>query len=89
MPISREEWDQGVINPALPISDLLRSRPDLAFTVEDVLNMLIAEEGRGISVEDVEQALDILVSSGRIHKKETRGQRWYTIVQRRMGFLRE
>jgi hypothetical protein len=75
----------------LPIVDSLARRPDLAFTAREVIQMLAATWGRTATLEEVELALDTLLSEGRLQKEEIEGQQWYayTIDERRLGFLRE
>ena len=54
--------------------------------------MLSEVIARIASLEEVEQALDSLVSQGIVEAKELEGQRWYTLIEqgeRRLGFLRE
>jgi hypothetical protein len=89
MPISREEFEQGRIDLALPIARLLAGFPDLAFTAEEVQQMVVEIEGRNSTLVEVEQALGSLVLEGRVQRKEMSGQQWYAIVRKRLGFLRE
>jgi cell division FtsZ-interacting protein ZapD len=51
--------------------------------------LLIEIEAREAVLAEVEQALHTLVSQGRIEVKEIAGQRWYTMVVRRLGFPEE
>ena len=93
MPISREEFQQRRIDLTLPVANLLSDRPDLAFTVEEVRQMLIATSAREATAQEVQQALEALVSRGEIEVAELEGQQWYayTVVEppeRRLGFLR-
>lgn len=89
MPISREEFEQRRIDPALPVAGLLADYPDLAFTVEDIQQMLEEIKGRNATLEEVQQALDSLVARGRVEKAEIERQQWYTVARRRLGFLKE
>ena len=92
MPISRGEFQQRRIDLTVPILDLLSGRSDLAFTVEDIQQVLLETSWRRAVLEEVQQALATLVSSGRVEVAEFEGHRWYTVVervQRRLGFLRE
>ena len=89
MPISRDKFEHRRIDLTFSISDLLASHSDLAFTVEDVREMFTQTVGRNATMEEVEQALEALVSEGRVLKAEIEGQRWYTMVKRRLGFLKE
>ena len=88
MPLSREEFDQRRIDLTLPIVGLLSNRPDLAFTAEDVLQILIGRSARNVTAQEVQQALEALVSRGQIEVAEIEGQQWYayTVVERRIGF---
>ena len=92
MPISREEFQLGSVDLSLPIAHILRTRPDLAFTIQELLVLLGETVARITGLEEVEQALDSLVSQGIVEVKELEGQRWYTVIgqgERRLGFLRE
>ena len=92
MPISREEYRRGRIDLSIPVLDLIASRPDLAFTTEDVRQLLYQTAMRDASLGDVGLALETLVVRGEIELREIRGSQWYTIVEREgrtLGFLRE
>lgn len=89
MPISREELEQGRIDVSLPIARLLADRSDLGFGADEVQQLLMDLEGRNIGLDEVEQALEALVGRGRVQMGEVAGRRWYTIVQRRLGFRTE
>ena len=90
MPISREEFTRGRIDLMVPIAHLLEDYPDLAFTADEVLQMLIETTARNPSLEEVEQELDALASQQRVQVAELEGTRWYiiNIVERGIGFLR-
>lgn len=62
MPISREEFARGRIDLMVPIAHLLEDYPDLAFTADEVQQMLIETRARNPSLEEVEQGLDALAS---------------------------
>jgi hypothetical protein len=51
--------------------------------------MLIETDGRNAALDEVEQTLETLVAQARAQKAEFNGQQWYTIVRRRLGFLKE
>jgi hypothetical protein len=89
VPISREEFKQRRIDLTLPVVKLLSDRPDLAFTAEEVRQVLTTTSARDATVQEVHQALEALVSHGEIEVAEIEGQRWYayTVVERRLGFL--
>ena len=92
MPISREESQLGSVDLSLPIAHILRTRPDLAFTIQELL-VLLGETGARIATEDeIGRALNLLISQDIVEVKELEGQRWYTAMEqgeRRLGFLRE
>ena len=85
MPVSRDEFEQEQVDLALPLYALLTSNPDLAFTADELLQMLV-DTSRGTTLGDVYQALGSLVNQERVQLKEFDGQRWYTVVRRRLGF---
>ena len=92
MPISREEFEPGRIDLTLPILRLLTKLPNLAFTADDVHQMLNDSEARGVTLEEVDEALKSLVAQEQIQEREIQGYRWYTVVEkieRRLGFLPE
>ena len=93
MPITFEEYGAERIDLAVPIHKLLGDRPDLAFSSEDIMDMLIHSQMRNASYEEVVMALERLVAGGRAAAKEIEGGRWYTIAQavtrRRIGFRQE
>ena len=89
MPISREEFLQRRIDLAVPIAKFLRNDPERAYTAEEVWLYIIDVESRDSTLEAVEEALNRLVSQNRVEQAEFQEQRWYTIVQRRIGFLQE
>lgn len=82
MPITREEFEHGRIDLALPVARLLDAQPTLAFTAQEVLGLLVEALARNAKLEEVEQAPESLVSTGRIQKKEIAGTAWYTAVRR-------
>ena len=88
MPISQEEFEQERIDLSVPIADILADRPDLAFTAEEVGPLLVHITARSATVDDVREALDRLASVGSVQRKDIAGQRWYTGVRNRLGFLR-
>ncbi len=89
MPISREELEQGRIDITFPIRRVLASRPDLGFSAAETQHLLVEIEGRHAEVVEVERALESLVLRGQVQLRELEGQRWYTIVHRRLGFRTE
>ena len=89
MPISREELEQGRIDLTLPIMKILAGRPDLGFSPDEVQQLLVETEGRDAALAEVEKSLETLVLRERVQVREMEGRRWYTIVQRRLGFRTE
>ena len=92
MPISRDEFDQGRIDLALPIAHLLAASPHLAFTVEEVSLLLLDAAAREVAPDEVREVLEALASGSQVQAKEIEGRWWYTyrtIGERQFGFLRE
>ena len=89
MPISREELERGRIDLTLPIIKIIAGRPDLGFSPDEVQQLLAETEGREAALPEVEEALESLVLRERVRAREMEGRRWYTIVQRRLGFRTE
>ncbi len=92
MPISRDEFDQGRIDLALPITHLLATSPHLAFTVEEVRLLLLDTVAREVAPDEVQEVLESLASGGQVQAKEIEGRWWYTYYkfeERQLGFFRE
>lgn len=90
MPISREEFERGAIDLSLPIAQILSSRPDLAFSIEELQTLLNESSARDASLDEIGLALDSLITQNIVEAKELEGQQWYTLREqegRRLGFL--
>ena len=79
MPISREEFDQGRIDLAVPIMDLMAGRPAEAFTAPEVLDFLRDVAGRRATLGEIAFALEFLVTRRWALGKVVGGDRRYTI----------
>ena len=88
MPISREEFDRDRVGLPLAVSDLLSGSPVLAFTVDEVRQLLMESGAAEAGLDGVEGELDQLVSQGLVATREVEGQRWYAVVRSRFGSLR-
>lgn len=75
MPISRNEFDQGRIDLALPITHLLATSAHLAFTVEEVMLLLLDTAAREAGPDEVKEVLESLASGGQVQAREIEG-RW-------------
>jgi hypothetical protein len=93
MPLSREEFEAGLIDLTIPIRQVLESRPDLSFSSEEIRELLLQSQSRNATYEQVVLALEQLVSEGRAIARVIEGSKWYTIVEsetpRRIGFRQE
>ena len=89
MPISREELEHGRIDLTFPIRRVLVDHSDLGFSVAEIQQLLAETEGRNTEFAEVEAALETLALRGQVQMREMEGQRWYTIVHRRLGFRTE
>ena len=93
MPLSREEFEAGLIDLTIPIRQVLESRPDLSFNSEEVRELLLQSQSRNATYEQVVLALEQMVTDGRAIAKSIAGGKWYTIVEsetpRRIGFRQE
>ena len=89
MPISREELEEGRIDLTVPIVGILTSRPDLGLSAHEIQQLLLETDRRNAPIAEVERALEILVQRDRVRMGAIENQRWYTIVQRRLGFRTE
>lgn len=89
MPISREELEAGRFDLTLPILRILTGGPHLGFNAQEVQQLLMETDGRGATVTEVERALQVLVQRDSVRMWEMEDQRWYTVVERRLGFRTE
>ncbi len=88
MPISREEFDRDRVDSSSAVCDLLSGSPGLAFTLEEVRQLLMEVGATEAALEGVEEELDQLISQGLVGSREMGGQRWYVVVRSRFGSLR-
>ena len=88
MPISREEFDRDRVDSSSAVCDLLSGSPGLAFTLEDVRQLLVEVGATEAGLEGVEGELEQLVAQGLVASRETGGQRCYVVVRSRFGSLR-
>ena len=65
MPLSREEFEAGLIDLTIPIRQVLENRPDLSFSSEEIRELLLQSQSRNATYEQVVLALEQLVSEGR------------------------
>ena len=89
MPVSREELEEGRFDLAFPIVRILNDSSDLGFSAQEIQQLLVEVYGRDAPLADVELALENLVQRDRVRTREMGNQRWYTVVQRRLGFRTE
>jgi len=89
VPISREELEEGRIDLTFPIVQILTDNPDLGFNAQEVRQLLMEKHARDAPLVEVERALEILVQRDRVQMTEMADQRWYNVVQRRLGFRTE
>ena len=84
MPISRSKFESGELDPSLFLVEFLRSNPDYAYTMEELIEKL-ASKGIDLTAEKVESILRLLESRGRIESKMKYGVVYY-IYSKRIGF---
>jgi hypothetical protein len=89
VPISREELEDGRIALTFPILRILTESPDLGFSAQEVQQLLKEKDGRDATLVEVELALQALVQRNTVLMGEMEDQRWYTLMQRRLGFRTE
>ena len=89
MPISREELEGGRIDLTFPVVRILAATPDLGFSAEEVQQLLMEKDKREAPLVEVERALEIPVQRDRVRMREIENQRWYNLMQRRLGFRTE
>ena len=89
MPVSKEELEEGRFDLAFPIMRILTDSPDLGFSPQEIQRLLVEVYGREALLDEVKLALENLVQRDRVRMKEMGDQRWYTVVQRRLGFRTE
>ncbi|MBE0415691.1 MAG: hypothetical protein IBX36_04025 [Dehalococcoidia bacterium] len=85
MPISRDEFERGELDPSLFIVDFLRSSPDYAYTLEELIAEL-ASRGMDLAEEDLQDILSSLETRGRIESKTRRSMVYYIYRKPKLGF---
>lgn len=86
MPISREEFERGKPDPALPILKFLRSNPDIAFSLEQLHNIVLSNQ-IDLNIEALEEILHSLESQGKIETKKIDDVVYYICFRRPIGFV--
>ena len=84
MPISRREFESGEPDPSLLLTELLRSDPDCAYAVEELMDEL-ASRGMDLTAEEVQSILGSLEDRGKVESKVRYGMVYY-ICSKRIGF---
>ena len=79
MLISRQGFDGGRANIAIPIMRYLAVRRDEAFTADEIFTALLDVYGRRTTIAEVINPLRNLVNAGRIGSREIAGFPMYTI----------
>ena len=69
MPISREEFEKGKPDSALPILKFLRSNPDTAFSLKQLHNIVLSNQ-IDLNIEALEKVLRSLESEGKNRNEE-------------------
>ncbi len=85
MPITREAYEKGIYytSPEAQIHELIKSSPNMAYTVADIVQALNVEKGKGF-IEDlliylaVQSALKSLVDNKMIGSRIIRGTAFYS-----------
>ena len=85
MPISREEFERDPVDSSSAICDLLSASPDLAFTREEIRQLLLDAGANEVALGKVDGELEHLVSQGLVASRETAGSLWYVTVKRGFG----
>jgi hypothetical protein len=84
MPISRGEFEKGELDPGLLILEFLRSNPDYAYILEELIGEL-AKRGMDLTAEEAQSILSSLESRGRVEAKTIHGMVYY-IYSKALGF---
>ena len=88
MPISREEFERDRVDSTSTVGDVLSTSPGLAFSREEIRQLLMDAGATAVTLENVDGELAQLVSQGLVASRETEGNRWYVRVKRGFGSLR-
>jgi len=75
MPISRDEFERREIDPHLAVLDLLRGKPNSAFTLEDIRSSLLRQ--RQLSIEVLKEITRSLGEQGSIESADIGGEEYY------------
>jgi hypothetical protein len=86
MPISREEFEKGKPDPALPILKFLRSNPDIAFSLEQLYDIVLSSQ-IDLDIEALEMILRSLESQGKIETKKIDNVVYYISYRKPIGFV--
>ena len=85
MPISREEFEKGAVDPGLALLEFLRSNPELAFTLSELRDAL-SDSGINMEEEHLGSLIEELQKRGTIESKTVGGVVYYIYRKPRMGF---
>ena len=85
MPISRREFESGELDPSLLIIEFLRSNPDNAYTMEELMEEL-ASRGVNLTTGEMQNILDSLEKREKIEAKASIGVVYYIYRKPRLGF---
>jgi hypothetical protein len=89
MPISRREFEKGELDPSLLVEQFLRSNPDCAYTLQELMSELASKytlqelmsgmisKGAQFSEDDLGSILERLSERGRIESKTIGGVLYY------------
>jgi len=86
MPINRREFESGEPEPSLLVTGFLRSNPDYAYTMEELVSEVASREV-DLTVEEVQSILGFLEAKGTVESKTVHGVAYY-IYRKVIGFRR-
>ncbi len=77
MPISQEEFEQGRIDLRVPILELLLARRQSAYSVAEIMQLLLEVNNRTAAQSEIQEALTELVQQGQIRTVQIDEVGWY------------
>jgi hypothetical protein len=84
MPIKRKEFESGEPQPIFAVEEFLRSNPDYAYTVEELIVELAAMRV-ALKVDELREILSCLETGGKTQSKVINGVLYY-VYSRAIGF---
>ena len=76
MPINRSEFEKGELDPSFVVEEFLRSNPDCAYNVDELI-VELASKKMAFVAKEVQDILSTLETDGRVISKMVRDTAYY------------